>query len=150
VKKLFLIVLFLLSTIVNSSTPVTYTKKEITSSVSSINNNWILIKNWTLTNNKCNGCTSLWYTIYRSAYRDSNGYYTFLIYFQSASIWDNGYNARTEYRNLNFLYDNRIFHSNKWGIIGYTEETQQVFTLRLTDGNQQNRLSFKFETLKHN
>ena len=76
--------------------------------------------------------------------------YTFLVYFQSASLWNNGANARTEYTDLDFIYDNRVFHSSKWGIIGYTEDTQQVFTLRMGNGNPQTRFRFEFSNIKHN
>lgn len=146
-KTLLILVVLLLSFFkaisfnVNDTNKISITKDIVT--------NWVLMADWTLTNPQCNGCPSIWYSIWRSSY-PINGYYTYIIYFQSASLFNNGVSARTEYNNLIFYYDNVSFHNNKWGIIGNSKDTQQSFQLYLPDSNPGNRFRFTFGDIKIN
>ena len=135
-KKIFILILIILSSL-NIVKAQSETK-------------WVLYKDWSLTNTQCNGCASLWYTIYKSEHRNELNTYSYLIYFQSASTWTNGYAARTEYRHLTFYYNNSEIFSSKWGIIGYTEDTQQSFHLHIDDRDVRYKLTFYFEDLKLN
>lgn len=114
------------------------------------NNDYILIKDWTLINKQCNNCVSLWCTIYKSVNKDVNGYTTYIVYLRSASLYSNGAIARTEYTNLNFYYGSILIHNSKWGIIGFDENTQQHYTIKVLNGSDENKLTFNFEKLKIN
>ncbi len=86
------------------------------------------VKDWTLTDNQYCGSTTLWYTIYVSNV-PIRGYYNYILYFQSASTYDNCNCASVSFNDLVIYQGTEVVARIDWGIIGCTENGRQSFTI---------------------
>ena len=71
----------------------------------------ITYSNWQLSNDGCWGCASFYWSIVRTAYPDSYGYYYYYTYFYSNSFYINGEWASTYVSDIYLYVDDNLFNS---------------------------------------